>query len=136
MSVLTETRRAAQNYTCSQCGSRIHKGAIHLRTRGRSNGARTSVRSHLVCPRFTAAVQMQMPQIGSPEYGEMLKRAAARAQARLDAASIPTRPVPKHYSEAGEKKTPHPALYVALAIIIAVIVFGGLMVASSYWRGL
>ena len=131
-----EIRAAAGDYTCSQCGARIPKGAVHLRTRGRSNGARTSVRSHLVCPRVTPAVQMPMPGIGSPEYAELMKRAAHRAQARLDAAAIPTRPVPKHYSEAGEKKGWSPAAYIALAIIIAVIVFGGLLLASSYWRGL
>ena len=130
MSVLTETRRAAKNYRCSTCPYWIIPDDQYVRSVSRIDGQYVATRRHLVCP-------IPGPEPAKPEAAASTNwRQWERDNALSQLNAIPTRPVPKHYSEAGEKKGWSPAAYVALAIIIAVIVFGGLLVASSYWRGL
>ncbi len=132
-----ELRRASADYTCINCGGSIKKGSPHHRTRGRSNGARTSIRSHLICPRNgglqlipeapdwksfgrvaqRAAQQAPMPPIGSPEYDELRARAARQAQARIDAYNA---------------TSPAPVFKSSFPWIPVILVIGGLLLAAGY----
>jgi hypothetical protein len=106
-----ETRRALKDYQCEKCSGAIFAGTYYERRLRRVSGEMVSAKAHLICP--------VMPEIGSPEYADLAKRASESARKRLGLH-------PDDPAWAVPAMTAARALQAVATIVFAALAFGSL----------